>query len=116
MLLFYFDSLKSFYDFGSASSQAPELLFRWLFAIMARLEKPLSGETVSYIRRLYRISCNMRRFIVTVAVKDEKEEEEECVESMNVDDDDDDVNMLSQVNLLVAITGHYFRQGEEYCC
>lgn len=66
----------------------------WLYALMARLEKPLYRDMASLLRSCFRF-CHKCR----------------CELSS---DDPDLQSRLAQLNTLIAITGSYFGQGEVY--
>jgi hypothetical protein len=64
----------------------------WLFALLSNLETPLFRDTVAGIRSLYKRCKELREMLPTG----------------NRDD------ATSAVNVLISITGNYFKQGEEY--
>ena len=66
----------------------------WLYGLLTRLEKPLHRDVVAVIRQLYRRCCYLRK-------------------ALNVDSPSFD-GTLASLNVLIAITGAYFGQGEEY--
>ena len=67
---------------------------QWLYGLLARLEKPLDRNVASLLRELYRRCSQLRASI------DEKAETFEV--------------QIASLNVLIAITGSYFGQGEEY--
>ncbi len=66
---------------------------------MARLEKPLSGDTAATIRQLYKLACNLRLQLIST---------EEHSDSTKFESD------LSAINVIIVITGLYFSQGEAF--
>ena len=88
---------------------------RWLYALLARTEKPLHRDTASSIRQLYRRCCALRYqlSLTTGAVP--------LSSSAPVTSAEDDANTavkfqneLASLNVLISICGSYFGQGEEY--
>lgn len=101
----------------------------WLYAIMARLLKPLPGDVASDARRLYRLCCNMRylmveRYIVEKnrleiqngsrcgPVEKDMESRESNVSSLLLEEDFE--AKLGILNTIIVITGLYFGQGEDF--
>jgi survival of motor neuron protein-interacting protein 1 len=70
----------------------------WLYTLLARLEKPLHQDMAALIRELYRICCRMRHIL--------------CSDSNSATQDRDE--LIASLNVLIAITGSYFGQGEEF--
>ena len=86
---------------------------RWLYALLARLEKPLYRETAASIRQLYRRCCALRYSlsqrsssvqIATSAVEPPGE----------ILTPEEFQSQLATLNMLISICGSYFGQGEEY--
>lgn len=67
---------------------------QWLYGLLARLEKPLDRNVASLVRQLYRRCSHLRA-------------------SLALDSSSFDLQIAS-LNVLIAITGSYFGQGEEY--
>lgn len=67
---------------------------KWVYGLLARLEKPLHRDSVAVIRQLYRRCCYLRKML-------------------SIDNADFDT-ALASLNVLIVITGAYFGQGEEY--
>ena len=65
-----------------------------MYALLARLEKPLCRDTGAIIRQLYRLCSDCRAKLVE--------------NSPNFDSN------LAELNMLISIAGSYFGQGEEY--
>lgn len=79
---------------------------RWLYALLARLEKPLYRETAASIRQLYRRCCALRlQLSQTSAACLNKEDATAAVTFQN---------QLASLNVLISIAGSYFGQGEEF--
>lgn len=97
---------------------------------MARLLKPLPGETASTMRQLYRSCCRIRSILVS-----DYESLKSAVEiksglkygplERNLDDfitnhnssvsaDEDFETNLALLNTIIVLTGLYFGQGEEF--
>lgn len=88
---------------------------RWLYALLARTEKPLHRDTASSIRQLYRRCCALRYqlSLTSGAVPFSSS----AVLSIAEDDANTAVkfqNELASLNVLISICGSYFGQGEEY--
>ena len=67
---------------------------QWLYGLLARLEKPLDRNLASLMRELYRTCSHLRA---------------------TIDEDDSKFDVqIASLNVLIAITGSYFGQGEEY--
>eukprot|EP01038_Epipyxis_sp_PR26KG_P012487 gene12487-16753_t len=69
---------------------------KWIYGLLARIEKPVCQATVALIRQLYRRCCSLR-YSLTMDHTD------------NIDFDTD----LAMLNMLISITGSYFGQGSE---
>lgn len=67
---------------------------QWLYAMLARIEKPLHRDTVAAIRQLYRKCCVLRCKLDKIS------------DGFNAD--------LASLNVLISISGYYFGQGEQY--
>jgi len=67
----------------------------WLYALLARLEKPLFQDTAAMVRELYRHCCIERARLPET-----------------FSDSDDMEASLAALNLIITITGSYFGQGE----
>mgnify|MGYP006196557267 CR=1 FL=1 len=87
---------------------------RWLYALLARLEKPLYRETAASIRQLYRRCCALRYQLSltsdSVALTQESTGDAESDANSAVKFQ----NSLASLNVLISICGSYFGQGEEY--
>jgi len=88
---------------------------RWLYALLARTEKPLHRDTASSIRQLYRRCCALRYqlSLTSGAVP--------LASTASANSAEDDANTavkfqneLASLNVLISICGSYFGQGEEY--
>lgn len=66
----------------------------WIYALLARVEKPLHRDVVATIRQLFCRCCELRNQLTT--------------------DNESFDNYLASLNLLIAITGYYFGQGENF--
>ena len=64
---------------------------KWIFALLARIDKPLSVDSSSMIRDLYRIVANMRSFLASSEITDDK---------------------LAVLNTLITVSGLYFGQAD----
>ena len=82
---------------------------RWLYALLARLEKPLHRETSASIRQLYRRCCALRYALsqTSSAISVDQAATTSC--SL-----DEFQAQLGRLNMLISIAGSYFGQGEEY--
>lgn len=67
---------------------------QWIYALLARIEKPIHRDLECEIRQLYRRCCRLR------------------VELWNSTQSNTNVEEIAQVNTLIVITGIYFGQGE----
>lgn len=87
---------------------------RWLYALLARLEKPLYRETAASIRQLYRRCCALRHQLsltsdsVALAPQSTGDAESDANSAVKFQ------NTLASLNVLISICGSYFGQGEEY--
>lgn len=119
----------------------------WIYALLARIEKPIHRDMVASIRQLYRRCCELRNELcaslphrtiipkkgsstvtkLTQSLSTEEEEDGEIMEEetpKEVEQEDDEVaeeegesewkRQLAALNMLIAITGYYFGQGEHY--
>ena len=77
----------------------------WIYSLLARLEKPVFQDTAAVLRSLYRRCCEQRAALAILAPNDS----EDSVECTEVEDPD---NILAALNLMIALTGQYFGQGE----
>jgi hypothetical protein len=84
---FFFDLCFNRNSLSSARGQ-------WLYGLLARLEKPLDRNVASLVRQLYRRCSHLRASL--------------ALDSSNFD------LQIASLNVLIAITGSYFGQGEEY--
>lgn len=85
-----FTFLVQYFSKKSFSSKCSE----WIYALLARLEKPLHRDVVATIRQLFRRCCELRNELKTNS---------ELFDTH-----------LASLNLLIAITGYYFGQGENF--
>lgn len=99
----------------------------WLYALMARLLKPLPGDVSSTMRQLYRQSCIMRFVLVdkyiTIKNINEIKSGNKCgplekhvsaiERGISVSEDDFECK-LGVLNTIIVITGLYFGQGEDF--
>lgn len=69
------------------SASIPELSMRWLYALMAQVEKPVTIESSSQLSKLLRHCMAVRKTI----------------------SDDNDMRLLS-IHMLIALAGGYFGQ------
>jgi hypothetical protein len=91
---------------------------------MARIETPLSGNTASLMRRLYRICCKFRADCVLLLesesdVQNAKRQKIEDPESRYASSfsqmvSNDAEATVALCNTIIVITGLYFGQGEEF--
>lgn len=72
---------------------------KWLYSLLAKLEKPLHQDISALMRQLYR-RCSILRYDLTNNNNNNNK--------LTFDD------QLAVLNLLISITGSYFGQGEEY--
>ena len=82
----------------------------WLYCLMARIEKPLSGAMASGLRQLYRICSNARADLAARVLSSFSESEASAQPILDAAVEAD----LAMLNTLIAITGLYFGQGEEF--
>ena len=105
---------------------------QWLYALLAQSEEPFNEATVAALRQLYRRCCRLRANIdlssspsvgdpqaTTISnsnndtIKEEKGQEKH--KGKEVEEPEESQNdMLAQLNLLIVLTGRYFKQGEYY--
>jgi len=102
----------------------------WIYALLARLEKPLFQDTVAVLRHLYRVCCQQRLALSSEILlglderqepslqtsgpeESEREREREREGVSNQTKEDRDLSLAS-LNLIIALTGSYFGQGESY--
>lgn len=76
-------------------------LSRWLYSLLARIEKPLHREVVALIRQLFRKCCALR-FELAPRI-------ENFSQNNNFDHE-----YLASLNLIITLTGIYFGQGESF--
>ena len=69
---------------------------QWLYGLLARLEKPLYQDAAAVVRRLYRRCCALR---FSLGIEDSSD-------ILSFDSD------IAAINVVISITGSYFRQGE----
>ncbi len=74
-------------NWAEASPNITDLSMRWLYALMAQIEKPIALESSSQLSKLLRHCIKVRRQIT----------------------DDNDIRLLS-LHMLIALTGGYFGQ------
>lgn len=95
------------------SRQLSRARCQWLYCLMARIEKPLSGEMASGMRQLYRVCSNARADLVRAVMESSSvSEAENRVAPKDLDDQAE--SELAMLNTIIAITGMYFGQGEEF--
>ena len=92
----------------------------WIYALLARMEKPWHREECSAVRRLLRECCT-RRWELTLPKEDSKIELTDVSMNALLDNDtvgvvkhDGDSNawgQLALLNTLIAVTGLYYEQG-----
>ena len=70
-----------------------ELRGQWLYGLLARLEKPLYNDTAAVVRSLYRRCSELRSNI--------------DIDAVTFDTD------IAALNVLISITGTYFRQADD---
>ena len=75
-------------------------LGEWIYALLARLEKPLHLDIAANVRLLYRESCRMRAALQDRSISDNEESDVDT--------------LLPILNTFIAITGSYFSQGEDF--
>ena len=84
-----------------------------MYALLARLEKPLYRETAASIRQLYRRCCALRYALsktsTSVAASDAPGNNTSTPSSADAFQ-----SRLALLNMLISICGSYFGQGEEY--
>ncbi len=66
---------------------------KWIFALLARIDKPLSIDSSSMIRDLYRIVASMRSTLASSEITDDK---------------------LAVLNTLITVSGLYFGQADSH--
>lgn len=101
----------------------------WLYSLMARLLKPLTGDVASSMRQLYRVCCQLRHTLVEVFVSASEEAklmngsksgplEQGAVKEENIIyselTEDEFEKQLALLNTIIVITGLYFGQGEDF--
>ena len=74
-------------NWAVTSASIPELSMRWLYALMAQVEKPVTIESSSQLSKLLRHCMAVRKTI----------------------SDDNDARLLS-IHMLIALAGGYFGQ------
>ena len=74
-------------NWAETSADITDLSMRWLYALMAQIEKPIALESSSQLSKLLRHCIKVRRQI----------------------SDDNDIRLLS-LHMLIALTGGYFGQ------
>lgn len=79
---------------------------QWLYGLLARLEKPLYQDTAAVIRQLYRRCCELRSCL-GAKTKSTHGSALDANASANYEAD------IAALNVLISITGIYFRQSEE---
>ena len=102
---------------------------QWLYALMTLSEEPFSEATVAALRQLYRRCCHLRVNLdlsssfsleVTTKTTDNNHNNHNNNEVKDQDGEErvqkiDSVkDILAQLNLIIVITGKYFKQGEYY--
>jgi hypothetical protein len=82
---------------------------------MARIEKPLSGDVASGMRQLYRVCCNARADLANRASAASLVAARDFDHAPGpVDLEESQEGELAMLNTIIAITGLYFGQGEEF--
>jgi len=72
---------------------------RWIYALLARMEKPLHSEDASTLRGLLRDLCRLR---AAIDLDDQTVMEKKGIEQRKI---------LSIINVLIVVVGIYFEQG-----
>lgn len=79
----------------------------WIYALLARVEKPLHRDTVAVLRQLYR-KVSLLRFQYASNLKDGMGNDSHSHSA------GEDREYVARLNLLAVLTGYYFGQGEAY--
>eukprot|EP01104_Vermistella_antarctica_P019893 TRINITY_DN811_c0_g8_i4.p1 TRINITY_DN811_c0_g8~~TRINITY_DN811_c0_g8_i4.p1 ORF type:complete len:343 (-),score=59.33 TRINITY_DN811_c0_g8_i4:64-1092(-) len=89
---------------SKGTSKFPEeVVWRWMFALLTRLEKPLDSETAASLRDFARYCSNLR-VVLSVGFGFGGDGSSGCY---------DDVPKLSVLNVMITIVMGYFKQGDE---
>lgn len=97
-LLFQFDQVLTqkilllLIDHMESTDSLSSALSEWIYALLARVEKPLHRDVVASLRQLFRRACQLRSNLSPSAT--------------------DFTTQLAALNLLIAITGNYFGQND----
>ena len=83
----------------------------WMYAILARLEKPLHREECAAVRSVLRECCERRWNLVLPSSNDNVEDEATMFNKCTEDNDNEAWVQLTLLNTLIAITGIYFEQA-----
>jgi hypothetical protein len=76
---------------------------QWLYALLTRLEKPIHRDTESLIRQLYRRCCQLRK---DLSLRQSAMDMVSEADRLGLD------QSVAELNMMIAITGKYFGQGE----
>jgi len=99
---------------------------RWIYGLLARVEKPLHREVISSIRQLYRRCCFLRHHLKNPSGDSTGTHQENLPVTVDSGGGGEPTGTgstcsketfeadLAALNLVIAICGSYFGQGEEY--
>ncbi len=83
----------------------------WMYALLARLEKPLHREECAAVRSVLRECCERRWNLVLPSSNDNVDDEAPMLNKCKEDNDNEAWVQLTLLNTLIAITGIYFEQA-----
>lgn len=116
----------------------------WIYAVMARIEKPLTGDAAASMRHLYRLSCKLRLDLILEYISDSAASRLEqqsaghmvakrnllklssentsgshpsqCIEQNTAVDREYLLfeYSLACLNTIIVLSGYYFGQGEDF--
>ena len=76
----------------------------WIFALLARLEKPLCQDSCATLHNLYRYSCKIRFDLAS---------DPNFFDKIKSDSSCDERNTLAKLNIVIVICGRYFGQQDQ---
>ena len=85
----------------------------WLYALLAKLEKPLCRDVAATLRQLFRVCVNQRASLdMSNSSMGAGSSSSSSSRGTNISSNSND--KLAILNTIICITGSYFGQGEEY--
>ncbi|CAM9616719.1 unnamed protein product, partial [Heterosigma akashiwo] len=82
----------------------------WLYGLLARIQWPLHRDTAAVLRSILRHCCNQRQDLVQNVIENENSKSVSSSKHVTANAKEQIIPML---NIIILITGTYFRQGEE---